>query len=97
MQTPALTLKIEMFGNMIEELNYWHSCCGDINYGEDSLEYTESRFIEMLDAVREMREILLEDLKEYRHHCKIEDIPVDLGYCRIERQLKESTFSLIGE
>lgn len=94
MQNQGLTLRIEMFGNLIEELNYWNRACED----EDEnmgLEYCEQMFVDSLDAVREMREYLLEDLNEYRRSCKVDNIPIDLSYYRIERQLKESTFALI--
>lgn len=94
MQTPELTLKIEMFGNLIEELNYWHYIC-EHEEGENEFEYAEQMFVDALSSVKEMREILLEDLDEYRKHCEINSIPVDLSYYRIQKQLKESTFSLV--
>lgn len=94
MQNPRLTLRIEMFGNMIEELNHWHQACDDED-GDMEIEYCEQMFVDTLHAVKEMREWLLEDLNEYRRDCELDGIPVDLSYYRIEKQLKESTFSLI--
>lgn len=96
MQRPDLTLKIEMFGNLIEELNYWHYVC-DHEESENAFEYAEQMFVDTLNSVKEMREILLEELDEYRRDCEIDNIPVDLSYYRIEKQLKESTFSLVRE
>lgn len=93
MQNPSLTLKIEMFGNLIEELNYWHYVC-EHEEGEAQFEYAEQMFIDTLNSVREMREILLEDLNEYKQACRTDNIPVDISYHRIEKQLKESTFAL---
>ena len=94
MQKPELTLRIQMFGNLIEELNYWHYICENEG-SEHEFEYAEQMFIETLDSVREMREILLEDLNEYRNDCKLHQIPIDLGYIRVQKQLEQSTFSLI--
>lgn len=91
-QTPALTLKIELFGNLIEQLNHWQSI------GEEDdvmdLDYVEERFIETLAAIRDMRNVLLEDLEGYLHDCKVNNVPVDLNYFRIKKQLDESTFSI---
>jgi hypothetical protein len=100
MQTPEITLRIEMFGNLIEELNRWHYLCEsdeiEMEINNTTHEYCEQMFIDTLSAVREMREMLLEELNEYRNDCKLNQIPIDLSYVRIEKQLKESTFSLVG-
>lgn len=96
MQTPELTFRIEMFGNMIEELNYWHHVC-EHEEGETEFEYAEQMFTDTLNAVRELREDLLEELNEYKNTCKTSNIPVDISYHRIQKQLEESTFSLIRE
>lgn len=96
MQNPGTTLRIEMFGNLIEELNYWHYIT-EHEEGEYQLEYAEQMFIDTLAAVRDMREILLEELHEYKMDCRANNSPIDLSYHRIEKQLKESTFSLIHE
>jgi hypothetical protein len=92
MQTPQLTFKIEMFGNLIEELNNWQR----IGEEEDLMDsdYVEDRFVETLAAVRDMRNILLQELEEYIYDCKNTGTPVDLSYYRIKKQLAESTFSL---
>jgi len=83
-----------MFGNLVEELSYWQKCLEDEEAsGECDLEYCESKFEETLDAVREFRLILIEDLEQYVKDCKEHDIPVDLGYHRVRKQLYESTFS----
>ena len=95
MQTPELTLRIEMFGNLIEQLNYWHYIC-EHEEGEQEFEYAEQMFLDNLNAVKELREILLEDLNEYRRNCELHQIPVDISYYRIQKQLKESTFSLVS-
>jgi len=94
MQTPELTLKIEMFGNLIEELNYWHYIT-EHEENENSFEYAEQMFTDTLAAVRDMREILLEELNEYKQNCRINHEPIDISYHRIQKQLEESTFSLI--
>jgi hypothetical protein len=92
MQKPELTLKIEMFGNLIEELNYWHYVC-EHEQGDQEFEYAELMFEDSLAAVREMREVLLEELNEYKMDCRATGTPIDISYFRIEKQLKESTFS----
>jgi hypothetical protein len=94
MQTPDRNLRIEMFGNLVEELSYWQRCIEDEEMsGEADLDYCESRFSETLDAIREFRIILIEDLELYVKDCKANSIPVDLGYWRVKKQLYESTFS----
>jgi hypothetical protein len=82
-----------MFGNLIQELDYWRYVC---EHEEDGVEfeYAEQMFIDVLSSVKEMREVLLEDLNEYRIDCKVNNTPTDLGYWRIKKQLEESTFSL---
>lgn len=93
MQTPEMSFRIELFGGLIEELNMWHASCED--HEDDDFEYCEVKFIETLKAVRDTREMLLEDLEKYLEDCKRTDIPIDLSYYRILRQLKESTFDLV--
>jgi hypothetical protein len=94
MQSPEMNLRIEMFGNLIEDLNYWHNCC-DNEEGDEELQYCEQMFIDVLSSVKEMREILLLDFEEYFNDCKFNEIPVDLGYWRVKKQLEDSTFELI--
>ena len=101
MQRPDLTFKIELFGNLVEQLNYWHQLCdGDdvdpIDHGFDQDE-CEEEFIKTLSAIKDMREILLGELDEYKRNCKDNNEPVDLSYHRIQVQLKESNFSLFGD
>jgi hypothetical protein len=91
MQYPELNLRIEMFGNLVDELQYWHKCISG-EEGEDSLEYCEERFQDAIDACKDMRLIILEELEEYVKNCRTNDIPLDLGYYRVKRQLTESTF-----
>lgn len=93
MQTPELTLKIEMFGNLIEELNYWHYVC-EHEEGEHEFEYAEQMFQDSLNAVRDLRNILLEELDEYKNHCRANGVPIDISYHRIQKQLEESTFTI---
>jgi hypothetical protein len=91
-QNVHLTFKVEMFGNLIEELSSWQRI-GE----EDDLmdaDYIEDRFVETLAAVRDMRDILLKEFEEYERTCKLDNVPIDLSYYRIHKQLKESTFSL---
>jgi hypothetical protein len=94
MQTPEMTLRIEMFGNLIEELNYWHNACGDEEQDEN-LQYCEDRFIDALEAVRDLRQALLEDLQGYLYECRSNSVPIDISYYRIKKQLEESTFELV--
>ena len=89
-----MNLRIEMFGNLIEDLNYWHRCCENESEGDEQ-DYCEQMFIDTLASVKEMREILLEDFEEYINDCKSNQIPIDLGYWRVKKQLEESTFNLI--
>jgi hypothetical protein len=87
-------MKIEMFGSLIQELDYWNYIC-DHEEGEAQLVYADQMFHDILSAVKEMREILLEELNEYKKHCRTNSIPIDISYHRIQKQLEESTFSLV--
>lgn len=90
MQTPERTDRIETFGELVLELNRWNEIT---EYG-DNLSYIESKFMETLDAIREYRTYLLQDLDTYFIECKKDQIPIDLSYYRIYNQLKEATFEL---
>ena len=94
MQNANTTFKIEMFGNLIEELSYWHNSVDDEGDDEE-LQYCEDKFLETLRAVRDLRAVLLEDLNDYVQECKEDGIPIDIGYYRVKKQLEESTFELI--
>jgi hypothetical protein len=83
-----------MFGNLIEELQYWHLSVDDEDE-EGDLEYCEQKFLETLRAIRDLREALLDDLNVYIEKCKADNEPIDLAYYRIKKQLDESTFDLI--
>ena len=93
MQKPEITLQIELFGNLVEELNYCSDLC-DIEEEEfgQAIEETEERFYEVLAAVREMRDTLSNMMREYRNECEEFDIPIDINYHRIYKQLKETSF-----
>ena len=91
MQNPETTFRIEMFGNLVDELKYWHNCLSDEN-SDDSIDYCEDKFEETLTACREYREILIEELDEYVKDCRNGDIPIDLSYWRIRKQLQETDF-----
>lgn len=91
----SLKFKIELFGHLIEELDYWHKSCGNDEDEDDELRYCEDRFIQTLSAVREMRQILLDDLKEYFDYVGIHKETVNLGFKRIQKQLNESTFEIV--
>ncbi len=91
MQYPGLNLRIEMFGNLVDELSYWHKCI-DGEESDDSLEYCEERFQDALDACKDMRLILLEELDQYVKDCRSNNYPTDLGYWRVKAQLVETTF-----
>lgn len=97
MQSPGMTLKIEMFGHLVEELSYWQKCCDEeAELGGEEFQYCEDEFTKVLAAIRDFRTILIEDLDIYVKNCKEDGIPIDLGYWRIKRQLEESTFSLVN-
>jgi hypothetical protein len=90
MQTPDRTIRIETFGELVLELNYWH----DISDESGDIQYAESKFLETLEAIRDYREYLINDLDIYFQECKATGTPIDLSYYRIYKQLNESTFKL---
>ncbi len=92
MQNPSLTLKIEMFGNLVDELEYWNKCCANEADSDIQMEYCENKFKDVLDACREVRDILMVELNEYVDNCKSNQIPISLDYWRIRKQLQEVSF-----
>lgn len=85
MQNPQLTLKIELLGGLVEELAFWsNDLKGD--------EYSDNKFEEVLDAVREMREVVLEELEDYFNECKLSGEPIALNYYRVKKELERTTF-----
>lgn len=92
MQNENLTMRIELFGSMVEELTYWNDVCN--NEEGDALEYAESKFEDSLAAVKDFRAILIDDLYGYVADCKEFDEPIDLNYYRILKQLEQSTFEV---
>jgi hypothetical protein len=91
MQYPEMTLRIEMFGNLVDELKYWHKCLED-EEGDDGIEYCEERFEDVLDACKEMRLLLIDEMEEYVTNCKTNNVPIDISYWRIKIQLNETCF-----
>lgn len=89
MQNAEMTLRIEMFGNLLMELKHWHLCLDNEEGSDETFEYLENRYEEVLDAVREFKELLLVDLNEYVSNCKENDIPIDISYYRIRKEVSE--------
>ena len=89
MERPDLTLKIEIFGNLVEELGYWAD-----ESNNDGLDIAEDKFDEVLEAVQAMRQILLEDLNEYERNCKVNNEPIFLSYRVIKKELEKHTFEI---
>lgn len=89
MERPDLTFKIEIFGNLVEELGYWAE---EANSG--GIDLAEDKFDEVLEAVKEMRGILLEDLNEYERYCKDNNEPIFLSYRVIKKELEKHTFEI---
>lgn len=89
MERPDLTFKIELFGNLVEELGYWAE---ESNNG--GIELAEEKFDETLAAVKEMRGLLLEDLNEYERNCKLNNEPIFLSYRVIKKELEKHTFEI---
>ena len=85
MERPQLTFKIELLGGLVEELAFWSNL-------EDGGEYAEVKFDEVLEAVREMRLVVLCDLTEYLEDVAINNEPVCLNYIRVKKELERTTF-----
>lgn len=89
MERPDLTFKIEIFGNLVDELGYWAT-----ESNENDIEIAEIKFDETLAAVKEMRSLLLEDLEEYERNCKLNNEPIFLSYRVIKKELEKHTFEI---
>lgn len=87
MENPGLSFKIELFSNLVEELGHWA-----IEFNDTQVEYAEIKFDETLEAVREMRLILLKELEDYERNCKVNNEPIFLSYRAIKKELERHTF-----
>lgn len=88
MQNPEMNLRIEMFGNLLQDLRYWDNCL-DNGETDDELEYLEIRYDEVLEALRDFKGLLIEELTDYVEHCKKSNTPIDLSYYRIRKELEQ--------
>jgi hypothetical protein len=87
MEKPEISFKLELLGNLILQLKYWTT-----EFEDGEIELVEEEFDRTLEAVREMREVLLEELDGYFEHCKVNNEPVYLPYWTVRRELRETTF-----
>jgi hypothetical protein len=88
MQRPDLTFKIETLGNLVLELNHWDAV---LLHNSDII-VAEQEFDKVLDAIKEMKQIILEELDGYFQDCKLNNEPVFLPYWTIRKELRESNF-----
>lgn len=84
MQNPQLTFSIELLGGLMEELAFWADA------EEDA--FSDKKFDEVLEAVRSMRLLVLEDLERYVYNVKINNEPICLNYVRVKKELERTTF-----
>ena len=85
MEVADLTFKIEVLGHLLEELHLWSN-------EEEGVAYADKKFEETLAAVKEMRDIVLNDLEEYFKHAKDNNEPIYLPYFQIRRDLQRAEF-----
>lgn len=87
MERPEITFKLELLGHLILELKYWTS-----EFEDGEIQAVEDEFDRTLAAVKEMRQVLLEELDGYVEHCKVNNEPIYLPYWTVRKELREATF-----
>lgn len=85
MEKPSLTLKIELLGQLLEELNY-------LGNEPDEIEFIDEEFDDVLAAAAELKTVVLTDLEEYFKYVKDNNEPVYLPYKIIQRDLRNAKF-----
>jgi hypothetical protein len=88
MEKPELELKIQMLGNLLDQLNYY----SDMEF--DGIEEVEADFDAVVAALKELRELLLGELDEYFADRKANNEPIYLPYWTIRKELREATFEV---
>jgi hypothetical protein len=91
MQNEYITNKLDMFGNLIRELQYWNRLAEDESTVEGH-QYCDAMFLETLEQAREMHPHVIQELDNYFQLCRAENIPIDISYYRISKELKEYSF-----
>jgi|GEM_PF-3834617 hypothetical protein len=85
MENPSLTLKIELLGQLLEELNY-------LGNEPEEIEFIDEEFDDVLAAATELKGVVLDELEEYFNHAKRNNEPIYLPYKIIQRDLRNAKF-----
>lgn len=85
MEKPELTFKIEMMGNLIYQLRYIQT-----QFEDSGLEIVDNEFDRTMEALKEMKELVLRELDEYIEHCKANNEPVYLPYWTVRKELRQA-------
>lgn len=85
MSDPDLDFKIEILGHLLEELHLWSS-------EEEGVAFADKKFDETLAAVKEMKDVVLNDLEEYFRYVKANNEPTYLPYYQIRKDLLIAKF-----
>jgi hypothetical protein len=86
MERPEINLKLEMLGNLVLQLKYF----SEEFEGDEDLKILETEYDKVLASMREMRELLIEDLDEYFEYCKANNEPIYLPYWTVRKELHSS-------
>jgi hypothetical protein len=85
MSDPDLDFKIEILGHLLEELHLW-------SLEEEGVAFADKKFDETLAAVKEMKDVVLNDLEEYFRYVKANNEPTYLPYYQIRKDLLIAKF-----
>ena len=87
MENPVITLKLNLLGDLVQQLNAIAR-----EFPDDEVDAIDEEFDEILEVIRRLRTEILGDLDEYFEHIKANNEPVYLPYWTVRRELQETVF-----
>lgn len=87
MENPVITLKLNLLGDLVQQLNAIAR-----EFPDDEVDAIDEEFDEILEVIRRLRIEILGDLDEYFNDIKANNEPVYLPYWTVRRELQETVF-----
>ena len=87
MENPVITLKLNLLGDLVQQLNAIAR-----EFPDDEVDAINEEFDEILEVIRRLRTEILGDLDEYFRDSKANNEPVYLPYWTVRRELEETVF-----
>lgn len=87
MENPVITLKLNLLGDLVQQLNAIAR-----EFPDDEVDAIDEEFDEILEVIRRLRTEILGDLDEYFRDIKANNEPIYLPYWTVRRELEETVF-----